>query len=167
MVRTLIFMLAVAQLLSAQMTILSAEGQVFVRTGSSGAFRSVNPGEILSPNATVLTRENSRAVLVSRDGTTHVLRPDSRLVVPVVNAQTSSSLYDAAVAKNQSRQRTRLSMTQVGATRSEDSAEPLKNQALSEVSRSTLIQALAALIELGLSGGIMALAQGALFEEFK
>lgn len=150
----------------AQMTLLSQEGQVYVRIQGSNAFRQVQPGEVLPAQAVVMTRDESSAVLVARSGTVRRLRPNSRLTVPVEPSDQDSPLYTSALAKSQSRERSRLSMTQVGATRAQDNAAPLADTPMSAAQRQKLQEAEAGLEALDLDPISLALVRGALREEY-
>lgn len=163
----ILMVLTLALPASAQMTILQAEGDVFVRPRGSAVFRAVQPGEVLPIDSLVMTRENGRAVLVGRNGALHRLGPDSRLVVPPIEGSGEASpLYTAALAKQQSQQNTRLSMTRVAATRGQDETTPLQDQPLTERERSQLEAILSTLAESGIEGGALALVQGAIFEQY-
>lgn len=109
--RFLVIFLTLGVGIHAQMTLLSVENKAYVRIQGSSAFRLAQAGEVLPANAVVMTPDDSSAVLVTRSGTLRRLRTNSRLTVPLESGDQTSPLYASALAKNQSRERTRLSMT--------------------------------------------------------
>lgn len=159
-------LLAAALPLGAQMTLLSAEGRVYFKPPRASAFQTAVAGAVLPPQSVVRTGEDSRAVLVSRSGQLRRLPPDSRLTIPAEVQQDPSALYTAAINKNQSLERTRLSMTQVAATRAQPNTPPLQNAALTTEQSERLAALSAGLKELDLTTIEAALVRGALLEEF-